>query len=273
MKKPLRLVILLLVLLQLAVTDSYAQGMTAFPVRNFLRIPGGESGTQRITVSNPTDSPLDIGISINDWQADSLGNPQIITAGTLKTSMADWLQIQPGTFISLQPRETRQITLVVTPPANADTSVPVHTALLLLTQLNPPEAANTQGAALRIAIRLGIKLYHSFSNTDEKAMEITGLKDIKIAKDSITTLPGLELEVVNTGRIWLEATTRWELVSSGTGKKTVIDGYEFTSLPGDTRIIRQELPATLEKGRYTATVLVNYGKKDELKVAELEFAL
>jgi hypothetical protein len=247
--------------------------MTAYPVRNYLRIPKGTTGTQRITVANPNNTPLDIGISINDWQADSAGITQVVSAGTLKTSMADWLQLQPGTFITLQPKETRDITVVVTPPANADTSVPVHTTLLFLTQLNPPEANNTGGAALRIAIRLGIKLYHSFVSNDEKGLEINELKDIKIAKDSTTTVPGLELQIANTGKIWMDATTKWELVHSGTGKKTVIAGDEFTTLPGDVRVIRQELPATLPKGRYTATVMINYGKKDELKVAELEFAL
>lgn len=245
--------------------------MTAYPVRNFLRVPKGSSGTQRISVSNPNPTPLDIGVSINDWKTDSSGLTQVVTAGTLRTSMADWIQIQPGTFFTLQPKETREITIVVTPPADADASVPVHTTLLFLTQLNPPSPADG-GAALKIAIRLGIKLYHSFSSADEKDMEITGLRDVQIPKDT-TTVPGLELEVTNTGKIWTDATTKWELVHNGTGKKTVIEGDEFPSLPGDVRILRQELPKNLPKGRYTATVLVNYGKRDELKVGELEFAL
>lgn len=272
MKKYLHLVFLLLAVLSLGITEAYTQGMSAYPVLNHLRIAPGNSGTQRIAVSNPNNTPLDIGISINDWQMDSAGITRVATAGTLRTSMADWLQIQPGTFISLQPKETREITIIVTPPANADTSVPVHTTLLFLTQLNPPES--TPGvSALRVAIRLGVKIFHSFTNADEKELEITGLRDVKIAKDSLTTVPGLELEVTNTGKIWMDAKPKWELVNSGTGKKTTIDGYEFTSLPGDVRVIRQELPATLPKGRYTATVMVNYGRKDELKVAELDFAL
>lgn len=273
MKKPIQLFFFLLLALHMGVIAGHTQGMLAYPVRNFLRIPKGESGTQRINISNPNNTPLDIGISVNDWYSDSTGDPQILTAGTLRTSMADWLQIQPGTFITLQPRETRQITVIVTPPPNADTSTPVHTALLFLTQLNPPEAANTGGAALRVAVRLGVKLFHSFSDGDEKELEITGLRDLKIAKDSVTTVPGLELAVQNTGRIWMDVTPKWEIVNSGTGKKTVIDGSEFSSLPGEVRIIRQELPKSLDKGRYTATVMVSYGKKDELKVAELEFAL
>lgn len=272
MKKIIRLAILLpVLLLQLAVTHSYSQGMTAYPVRNYLRVAKGGSGTQRISVSNPNNTPLDIGVSINDWKTDTAGLTQVLTAGTLKTSMADWIQIQPGTFFTLQPKETRDITVVVTPPADVDPTVPVHTTLLFLTQLNPPEPANG-GAALKIAIRLGIKLYHTFAAADEKSLEITNLRDIQIQKDSVS-VPGLELEVVNNGKIWMDATTKWELVHNGTGKKTVIDGDEFSSLPGDVRVLRQELPKNLAKGRYTATVLVNYGKKDELKVGELEFAL
>jgi hypothetical protein len=36
--------------------------------------------------------------------------------------------------------------------------------------------------------------------------------------------------------------------------------------------MREALPKDLKKGKYTATAVINYGNKDELKVVELEFA-
>jgi hypothetical protein len=46
----------------------------------------------------------------------------------------------------------------------------------------------------------------------------------------------------------------------------------FILFPEMLRIMREALPKDLKKGKYTATAVINYGNKDELKVVELEFA-
>jgi hypothetical protein len=152
--------------------------------------------------------------------------------------------------------------VIFTVPSNADTSVPVHTALLFLTQLNPGDAKAENGSAIKVSVRMGVKLYHSFSATEERNIEINDFKDSK---------GSLELLLENTGKIWLEGKIKWELLNTQSGEKSKIPEQDFYSLPGDKRIIKQNLPPNLKKGTYTATALINYGNKDELKVVELEF--
>jgi len=66
-------------------------GMTVSPGKLYYKLAPGGTGTQKIVVSNPNNKDLEIGVSLNDWDYDSLGNNQTYDAGTLKTSASEWI--------------------------------------------------------------------------------------------------------------------------------------------------------------------------------------
>lgn len=247
-------------------------GITTSPPRVYFRLLPGSSGPQRIRVSNPGAQPLEVGVSVSDWDYDSLGNNRVYDAGTLKTSCAKWLQVLPGTFFTIAPKEFQDLTVVLTVPNDADTSVAVHTAMIFFTQLNPigyAKAAN--GAVLKEVVRMGIKVYQSFSGENNRDVEITNFQDhIRLDTNKKETRY-LELNFTNTGKIWLEGKIQWQLLDLASGKKIKMDPQLFFSLPGDHRIVLQDLPADLKKGKYSVSAIINYGNKDELKIAELDF--
>lgn len=122
---------------------------------------------------------------------------------------------------------------------------------------------------MKVSMRIGIKLYHSFSQQEERDIDITDFKDVA---DSTKASAGrLELAFQNKSKVWVEGKVNWELLNTQTGEKQKLEDLNFYSLPGDNRILKQPLPAKLAKGKYMATAIVNYGNKDELKIAELEF--
>lgn len=243
-------------------------GMTVSPGKLYYKLVPGATATQKVIVSNPHDKPLEIGASVSDWNYDSVGNTLTPDPGTLENSCADWFRVLPGSFFTLGPREKRELDIVFTVPQNADQRIPVHTAMLFLTQLNPGDARAADGTSLKVTVRMGVKLYHSFTPTEVRDIEILDLKDVK---DSSNTAGMLEMTLKNTGKSWLEGKIKWELLNTQNGDKRKLEDQDIYSLPGDLRIVRQPLPANLPKGRYTVTAVINYGNKDELKVAELEF--
>lgn len=243
-------------------------GMTVSPGKLYYKLPAGSSATQKIVVSNPNDKELEIGVSVSDWSYDSSGNNLTFDAGTMENSCADWVQVMPGSYFTLQPREKRELNVVFTVPANADKNIPVHNAMLFLTQLNPGDARAGDGTSIKVTVRMGIKLYHSFLQTEERDIDVVNLKDVT---DSLNPAGYLEMALKNTGKIWLEGKVKWELLNTQTGEKRKLDEQDIFSLPGDFRYVRQALPKDLKKGKYTATAVINYGNKDELKIVELEF--
>ena len=245
-------------------------GMTVSPSKLYYKLAPGAGGTQKVVITNPNSKDLEVGVSLSDWSYDLYGNNQMHEAGTLKNSCANWVQVLPGTYFTLQPGEKRELNILFNVPADAKTDIPVHTAMLFLTQLNPGDSRDQKGTMIKVTVRMGIKLYHSFSQMEERSLEVLNFTDkIDPAKKE---LPGtLELEVENNGKIWLDSKIKWELMNMQTGDKQKLSDQDSFSLPGDKRIIRQNLPADLKKGRYNATAVINYGNKDQLKVVELEF--
>lgn len=251
-------------------------GMTSSPSKLYYRLAPGTSGTQKIMVSNPNAKDLEIGISLGDWNYDELGNNQLYDPEVLKNSCASWIKVLPGSFFTLVPEENKDLSVVLTVPADADKRIPVHTAMLYISQMNPGNMSTSSGAALKVSVRMGVKIYHSFVNEDVRNIDVHNfydktdtIKDEKTGKNLYVSL--LEISLENTGKIWLEGKTAWELVNLGTGEKIKLKDQDFYSLPGDKRLLRKELPADLKKGKYSATAIINYGNKDELKLAELEF--
>lgn len=263
----------LIIALCLQTTAINAQGISVSPSRLYYTLQQGINGSQRIRVDNPSKYPMEIGISVGDWNYDSLGNNRMYETGTLKASCAKWLQILPGSYFTLQPGGQQWVSVAMTVPANADTSVPLRTAMIYFTQLNAigPSHKDQKGAAIQIRVQMGVKIYHNFSTADTKGMEITNFQDTTISDKDKKQQHVLCLQLQNTGRMWVEGSIKWELLNEQNGKKIKLDDTNVYSLPGDNRYIIQALPATMTKGKYSATAIVDYGNKDDLKIAELEF--
>lgn len=262
MKNPL-----LLVLLLLAMHAASAQtGITIGPPRVYFTIGPGQSQTEKVLVSNPSkDYTLELGVSFEDWAYNALGDNVLSEAGTLATSCAAWVSV-PQSFFSLAPGETKVLEVQMSMPAGyRNDTVPVHTCMLYVSQLNPREGTDQDGANIRIAVRTGIKLYQRLPGPYRPDIDITNFQ--YPAPDS----KELVLSFDNTGSVWADGTMSFEILNQSDGKKVVLPDAAFYSMPGDKRKHPVGLPADLQPGRYTATAILNYGDHDTVKLAELEF--
>lgn len=254
----------------------YAQaGITASPPKVYFKLAENSTSIQNVSVSNPLNKDLEVGVSLGDWNYDSLGTNSLFDPGTLKISCASWIKVLPGSYFTLLPGERKDLSIELSVPADVDKNIPVRTAMVYFTQLNPSDSKNKSGAAIRVSVKMGIKIYHSFPQTEKRGLEVLDFKDVqpKILSNTERSPGILQLNVENTGNIWTEGKIQWELLNTQTGEKTKLTEQAFFSLPGDKTILTKELPVDLKKGRYTATAVINFGKKDELKLVELEFEL
>jgi P pilus assembly chaperone PapD len=261
----IRIPILLAFLLFSTVRVFAQAGITASPSRLFFS-PGNKS-EQTIVVVNPSaDKNLEVGISLNDWKYDSLGNNIIFAGGDLDNSCAKFIKILPSAFFTLAPGESKNVSISISgvPEVAAQ---PVRTAMLYLTQLNPGEGKNENGAAIKVTVRMGVKIYYTSKVSASPDLEITNL----VTQPEKDVVKGLRLTFDNTGQLWTNGTIKFDFLNKGTGKKYSLPPAEFYSLPGDKRIFDCDLPKNMEKGKYTATGIINYGQNDELKIAEIDF--
>lgn len=242
-------------------------GISISPPRIYYAIGPGQSQTEKVLVSNPSvDYTLELGVSFEDWAYNEFGDNLMYEPGTLSTSCAAWIAV-PEAYFSLAPGESKELDVQMTMPADyRNDTVPVHTAILYVTQLNPRDGVDQEGANIKIAVRTGIKLYQRMPGGNRPDLDITDFK-----YDTADNERGLVLFFDNISNTWADGRISLELLNQSTGTKTVLPDVTFYSMPGDRRQQYLALPNDLESARYIATAIVNYGDTNTVKIAELEF--
>lgn len=241
-------------------------GLSVSPPRVYYTLGVGESATQQILVHNTsTQHALDLSITFGDWIYDGNGNNIMLPPDTLQNSCAAWLSLPEGTYVTLEPAESRNITLVMTVPAGIGGEENVQTAMLYVTQMNPVDGVDAKGAAIRINVRQGIKIYRKGLQQEQKQLEI-----VNMSLDRENNIIGLLFH--NKGNIWVNGILKATLFNHTTGKEVSLGESEFYTMPGDRREIGIPIEGPLVKGDYTATVILDYGDETALEAAELEFS-
>lgn len=245
----------------------YSQtSLSVSPPRTYFTLGPGQVETKQILVTNPSKTQtLELAVSFNDWEYDSLGNNVIKEAAVLNTSAVEWIEILPQSFFSLAPGASHELDVRMRVPENLDPTVPVHTAMIFLTQINPTDGFDEKGANIKIAVRSGVKIYHRNNVAREANLEITGFS--YQAEDPTN----LHFVFENTGNVWSDGTLSCELLNQETGKKTNLQDVVFYTMPGDERSVQLQLPENLTAGKYIATALVDYEHASAVKMAELSF--
>lgn len=260
-----KLLIFLITLFVCATT--YAQtGVSVSPPRLYFETDPGQSSTQKILVSNVSiNNTLELAVSLGDWEYSNKGENLMFPADSLDTSCASWVSIKTeDNYFSLQPGEAKEIDVTLTTPNTLTGETPVHTAMLYVTQMNPIDDVDSQGANIKVSVRSGIKLFHRTLENKNKKIEIQNLLFNNETKNI-----GLHFE--NQGNVWADGIIYPELLNTQTGKKRTLDHIVFYSMPGDFRETDITLPQDLEPGKYVATILIDYGDDNTIEMAELTF--
>lgn len=241
-------------------------GLSVSPPRTYFTLGPGKSETKKLLISNPSKTnTLELSVSFNDWEYDSLGNNVILEAGKLKTSAASWLDILPQSFFSIAPGASHEIDVRMNVPESLDNSVPVHTSMIFITQINPTDGVDEQGANIKIAVRSGVKVFHRNSVKREADIEVNNFAYKKANPKK------LHFAFSNAGNVWTDGTITCELLNQATGKKVKLTDIVFYSMPGDDRNVTFDLPEDLEPAKYIATAIVDYEHAASVKMAELSF--
>lgn len=240
-------------------------GISVSPPRLYYELKPGEMGSQKVLVSNISEShQMSLAITFGDWMYDDYGNNVMLPPDSLNISCASWLSIAEGTYLTLEPGENREIELSMEVPDETRENN-VSTAMLYVTQMNAVDGVDADGAAIKVNVRQGIKIYHSAGDAINKKIEI-------VALSFNSERNGLILGFNNSGNIWANGTVKTSLFNQSTGNELMLDENIFYTLPGDNRTMFIPFGSSLDKGEYTATVIIDYGKEAALEAAELQFS-
>ncbi|SHG03891.1 fimbrial biogenesis chaperone [Dysgonomonas macrotermitis] len=241
-------------------------GISVSPPRVYFEADPGQTTTEQVVVTNVSaKTVLELAVTLADWQYDEFGQNMIYQADTLSNSCASWVNLNGNSYLSLKPGESKTLDISITAPEGLTADVPVHTAMLYVTQMNPVDDIDEHGANIKVSVRSGIKLFQRTSVLREKKIEIVNLTYNKDVKHML-------LMFNNDGNVWTDGNISVDLFNKTTGKETQLENIVFYSMPGDKRNLIIQMPGKLEKGNYTATILIDYGDDNNMEAAELAFA-
>lgn len=245
----------------------YAQtGVSVSPPRLYFESDPGSTHTQMITVTNVSvNNSLDFAVSLGDWAYDDKGENVMYAAHTLPTSCASWISINPkDNYFTLAPGDRKEIAVSITAPNILNDTLSAHTAVLYVSQMNPIDDVDHKGSQIKVSIRSGIKLFHQLPSAKIKKLEIQNLVYGK-------STHVLNLFFENQGNVWGDGQVYTDLINTQNGQKISIDPIIFYTMPGNKRSMEIPLPAGLEKGKYKASVILDYGDRSNLELGELSF--
>lgn len=241
-------------------------GVSVSPPRVYFESGLGNSSTQKVTVTNvSTKNSLDLAVSLGDWEYNEKGENIMSAANTLPSSCAGWISVnKDDNYFTLAPGQKKDIDVTLTVPATLSDKLFTHTAVLYVSQMNPVDDVDSKGANIKVSIRSGIKIFHKLPAAKNKKLEIQNLSYGK-SKEI------LDLSFDNLGDVWADGKIVTDLVNTQNGKKTTLETIIFYTMPGNKRQVGIPLPSGLEKGKYTASVMIDYGDRDNLELGELNF--
>lgn len=240
-------------------------GLSVSPPRVFYTLDAGETGSEKVLISNVSkEHSLHLSLTFGDWKYDPYGNNLMFPPDSLDNSCANWLTVPEGFYLTLEPGESREVDLTMTVPVEVDPDVNVQTAMLFVTQMNPVDGVDAQGAAIQINVRQGIKIYRRGSAPEERMIEIENMAFEK-------EYQSLFLTFKNDGNLWINGNVSTTLFNQTTGKEWHLKASDFFTMPGDERVLQIPLVEGLERGTYIATVMIDYGDATTIEAAELEF--
>lgn len=102
-------------------TNQTANGFRVSPIRNEMTIEKGKSGTERITVENPTGLPMKVRALINDFiPSDSeSGQPQLLLDGATASSHSLKKLVQSVPDFTIAANERKDVYITISIPADA----------------------------------------------------------------------------------------------------------------------------------------------------------
>lgn len=263
--------ILILPFILMNVCHALAQGksIAVIPATVSFNLEAGQTGTQKIKVTNNLSEKKTFRLSLMDWDRDTTGGHVKMKAGTYSHSCANWVTLNKTGF-SLEPGQTEEVSIQLHIPDSANAVAEMKWTMLNCTTVEEkafgPMAPNKMRAGLQQQMEFGIHIYQTPPNITNRSVKL-------ISFSKIPEKPGhYKVVCQNTGATQLEAKCYIELsalaAKSGDDKKIKVGPKKFPLFPGQRRVVDLELPEGLAKGKYTAIAAVDGGSDVPLEAAQ-----
>jgi len=230
--------------------------MSVSPLSLQLDVLPGETGSGVFLIRNTGSEPIEVAVSLHDWWRSEEGNLQVLPAGSVERSCAEWV-VYSTSLVTLASGAEVEISVELAVPTDVSGD---HWAMLLVEeQPQPVERAQAEEGltdTTRVVVAYAVKILQRDPLNSAPGAAITS---IEVLQEQPLQLA---IKFTNDGNA--------HITTSGTVDVRDVSGetvqsFEvgpFPSLPGEERILLVQAPETLDElleGTYYAVVQLDFG--------------
>jgi hypothetical protein len=233
----------------------------------------GSLQTKTIKVTNDTRKSYTFQVLFQDYTAGDDGDGEVASSKYAMYSLSKYTVVNP-TVLEIGPRQSKTISVTVDIPPGDSMAVSMWTVLDIdqvydREKLEVPDLSkNAVGMGVKNTMGFGIYVYQNPPNVIVSNVEIVGLKFEK--KDAAKQIV---VDVKNAGNGIGYCLYYLELTNLISGKQTKMKVKQFPIFPGYKKHFSTDLSPDLEKGPYSVMAVIDFGNKEELQTAEMEFTI
>lgn len=258
-------------------------GVSISPSSIHLSVKPGTSVTKEIRVKNDTKKAKEFVVGFQDFEMNTSGKPSmnfdnkkptdttVIKTGP-KYGLSKNVVVTPSSF-TLKPGEEIKLKMITEIPDEPDSYIAKWTIITVeeiyeRPPLDPTDQPNRISMGVIPTMGFGVYVYQNPPNVKINQLEIQSLQFSKTEKGNNVTM-----SVKNIGDGISYCLSYLEITNLKTGIQQKLQNKSFTILPQYHRIFKYDLPTDLAPGKYSAIGVVDYGHKEEIIAAEIEFEL
>lgn len=256
--------------------DTAETGISVSPSTLRFNAKPGATQTRTIKINNDTRSTKKFQMNFNDFgELTDEGKTKDKVSPDYKYALSKWLSVSP-TYVEIKSRESKVVTITLEVP-NEDAAAIAAWTMITVDQVTdkktleiPNATASTMGFGVTQGFGFGIYVYQNPPNVANNKVDITSLKfDNTNEKHANQIL----MDVKNIGDGISFCNYYVEITSLNSGVSEKVSVKRFTILPGYKRSLIFDIPSHFQQGKYSAVAVLDFGSKDDLQTAELDFEL
>ena len=232
------------------------------PVRVEHLVKQGERGTDTISVTNDGTVPTRLRVSIEDWTLTRDGNPMFMKVGKNPYSCADWIRINPVDF-RVDPGQTREVRYTVAVPEGVEEG---GYRVAIIFETVPDVTPGEKAKRVYLKGRIATIVYEVVGKPVPQGHANSLKADLK--KEGMDFI----LVLQNTGKVHFRTNGSITVRDSNGSTAFEVSMPDVPVLPGSEREIKINHNKAVPRGKYTATAVVDIGRK-ELIGAEAAFEI
>jgi hypothetical protein len=274
-----RVCILLCVLLTpfflFAQKDTVETGFSVSPSTLRFNAKPGAIQVKTVKINNDTRRTKKFQVGVADFgELGDDGKIKGVATADFKYGLAKWISVSPS-YIEVGPRETKTITITLDVPNDDKAAISAWTTITIdqvidRKPLEIPNGTNGMGFGVNPGFGFSVFVFQNPPNVINNQVEITSLKfDPKTQQQPNR----ISMDIKNSGDGIGFCNYYVEISSLNTGKTEKVNVKRLTILPGYKRKLKFDVPGHFAAGSYSAVSVLDFGSKDELQTAEVEFQL